>query len=105
MGNTFGGLDTKFDMGKLTNVSSLSDLFGVLWNLFFGIGLALSLIFVIVSGIKFVTSAGNPDKFDEAKQSLIYSIIAAIVIISFKVLPNLVLNIIGSAGFEEYMSK
>ena len=82
-------------VGKLTDVTNLSDIFGIQYNLLFGVGLSLSIIFVIVCGIKFVTSAGDPNKKAEAGQCLTWAVISAIVIVSFKLIPFLIFNIFG----------
>lgn len=87
--------DTDIGAGSLTGISTLSDLFGLLINLVFGIGLATAVIFVIVCGIKFSTSAGDPGKRAEAQQCLIWALAAAVIIVGFKLVPALVFNILG----------
>lgn len=84
-------------IGRLSGISTLSDIFGLLITLAYGIGLATSITFVIVCGIKFATSTGDPGKKAEAQQCLIWSIASAVVIVSFKLIPNLVFNIFGIA--------
>ena len=96
--------NTDIGAARLTRISTLSDLFGVVINLAFGIGLSASIVFVIVCGIKFATSAGDPNKKAEAGQCLTWSIIAAIVIVSFKLIPALVFNIFGLDNPETIMS-
>lgn len=100
----FGNVNLGGGIGQLLNVSDLSSLFGLLITLFFNIGLAVGLIFVIVSGIKFAVSAGDPQKFEEARGTLINAIIGFIILISFIVIVNLVLNILGYAPIQEQLN-
>lgn len=89
--------DINLGVGRLSGIANLSDLFAILFDLAYGIGLSTSVIFVIVCGIKFATSTGDPGKKAEAQQCLIWSLVAAVVIVSFKLIPALVFNIFGIA--------
>lgn len=89
--------DTDVGVGKLSGITTLSDIFGLLITLAYGIGLATAVTFVIVCGIKFATSTGDPGKRAEAQQCLIWSLAATVVIVAFKLIPALVFNIFGFA--------
>ncbi len=55
----------------------------------------VALFFVIISGIKFLTSGGDPKQVEGAKQTMTYAIIGLIVILlSFAIL-NLISDITG----------
>lgn len=87
-------------LGELLNITNLGELFGLLFVLFFRLGIALALLFVIISGIKFVTSSGDAQKFEEAKNSLVNTIIGALIIICFLVIINMVLNLLGIGNVQ-----
>jgi hypothetical protein len=43
---------------------------------------AVALIFVLIGGISFVTSQGNPDKASQARMTIIYAIIGLVIAMS-----------------------
>ena len=49
--------------------------------------------FIIFAGIRYVTSAGNPDKVKKAKDTLLYAIIGLLIAALSLVIVNLVLGI------------
>jgi hypothetical protein len=50
-------------------------------SFFWDIAIVLIIVFIVVSGLKFITSSGDKVKAEEAKQSLKYSFIALIILI------------------------
>jgi len=58
---------------------------------------ALSLIFIVISGIKIVTSSGDSKKLGSATSTLIYAIVGLVVAILAFVIINLVQRFIGSS--------
>jgi hypothetical protein len=42
----------------------------------------VALLFLIIGGIQYITSAGNPDNTARAKQTLLYAVIGLILVIS-----------------------
>lgn len=48
---------------------------------FWNITIVLIIVFIVVSGIKFITSTGDKAKVEEAKNSLKYSLIALIILV------------------------
>ena len=75
--------------------SSLSDIMFFAINLVFAVGLGLALIFVIVGGIKYITSQGDEGKATEARNTITNAVIGAVVIIGFRVILQIVLNLLG----------
>lgn len=57
----------------------------------------LSFIFIIISGIKIVTSGGDPKKLASAQATILYAIIGVIVAILALVIINLVQGFIGTS--------
>lgn len=81
-----------------TIFSSLSSLVNFVINLVFGVGISLALLFVIIGGIKYITSQGDQGKAEEARNTITNAIIGAVVIIAFRALIGLALNVIGIQG-------
>lgn len=48
----------------------------------FGLAGALSVLFICYGGFKYVTSQGEPDKIQKAKDTVMYSVIGLVVSIS-----------------------
>ena len=56
----------------------------------------IAVIMLIIAGIYFLTSAGDPIKLQTAKKFLIYAIIGIVIAIIAKVIVNVVLWILGA---------
>ncbi|MFA5024772.1 MAG: hypothetical protein WC523_07545 [Patescibacteria group bacterium] len=53
---------------------------------------ALAIIYLIYSGILYITAAGNPDNAKKGQQGLINAVIGVIVIVLFRFILNSVVN-------------
>lgn len=56
-------------------------IFALVINLLTGIGISLSVIFIILSGIQYMASMGNKEKAERAKHALISSIVGLIIVL------------------------
>ena len=74
---------------------SLGNILGVALNIVFWVGVVISLIFVIMGGIKYATSGGDKVAAQEGKQTVTNAIIGFIVVIGFRALVEIVGRIIG----------
>ena len=74
---------------------TVSDFFGVALNVVFGTVIAISMITMIVSGIKFITAKGDPKAAAEAKSALTNSILGFILGIGAYTLKTIIFNVIG----------
>ncbi len=81
--------------GVLGNLNSLEAIANFALTLTFRIGLVLTVIFTIFAGIKFITSKGDPGKFNEARDALVNVIIGFVLLVSFIAIVNLALRMIG----------
>ncbi len=89
---------------NLAIFKDLNSLVNFVINLVFGVGLAIALLFVIIGGIKYVMSKGDEGKATEARNTITNAIIGAVVIIVFKILLNLALNILGGGKITDYLT-
>ena len=58
----------------------------------------LGTIMLIVAGILYLTSAGNPTKTETAKKALIYAIIGIFIGVAASSIVSIVKNILGASG-------
>ncbi len=56
-------------------------IFALVINLLTGIGISLSVIFIILSGIQYMASMGNKEKAERAKHALISSIVGLVIVL------------------------
>jgi len=57
---------------------------------------ALAVVFLIIGGVQYVISAGNPTSAEKAKKTIIYALIGIIIIAASAFLVNFVLHLIGA---------
>lgn len=78
-----------------------SDLFFNLVNWVIGITGVVSAIFVVIGGIGYMTSAGDPAKLQKAKTTIIYSLIGLAIVGLSLVISNFAVDIINKADSGE----
>jgi len=61
-------------------------------NIAFGIAGALALLVIVVSGLRYVTSAGDPEKASKAKNGIVYALIGLLILISARAIVAFVAN-------------
>lgn len=61
----------------------------------FILGVVLTVVFVIISGIQWITSAGDKEKVQKARARLTYSIIGLLVIVSAFFIISVVISLLG----------
>jgi Type IV secretion system pilin len=61
----------------------------------FGILAVVAVIFVVVGGIQFMTSGGNSEQTNKAKNTILYALIGLAVAVSAELIVNFVLSKIG----------
>lgn len=77
--DSFSTTHLEGDLGKLEKIQSFADFFIILTNILFVTGIALSLLFVIIGGIKIVTSGGNEQKLVEGRNTVMFAVICAAI--------------------------
>jgi len=83
-----------FTAPELLN-ENLPGLFGLVIKWHFYIAIGISLIFIIISGIKMTTSSGDPQKFSEGINAFKSTLIGVAVVLGFLVIINLFLGLVG----------
>lgn len=90
-----------FDIGTYFPPAAIFPDFGFLASVVINILITaagiLAFIFIIISGIKIVTSSGDPKNLDSAKSTLVYAIIGLIVATLALIMVNLIQRILGSS--------
>lgn len=77
--------------------ASLSQVFGVLINVVLGVGVALTVVYLILGGIKYMMSQGDQKATQTAREWLTNAIIGFIVVIGAFVIKTVVSNVLGGA--------
>ncbi len=84
MTGLFGALGISAGLNIFSNISGAPNIGEVIMNVIkfvLGIVGALTLLVVIIGGLRYVMSAGNQDQMEGAKKTLLYAVIGFIVII------------------------
>lgn len=92
----FGYADTATLSNPLKNVNSLSDLFYKIAQFVMDFAYVVVAIFLILSGFKFVKAQGKPEELTDAKKTLQYTIIGALLLIGANTIILVIDNIIKS---------
>ena len=76
----------------------LGDVFGFLVNVVLGVGIAVTIIFLILGGIQYITARGDQKAAGAARESLTNAVIGFIVVIGAFTIRTILLNVIDSAA-------
>jgi hypothetical protein len=98
---TTGGATAGANCATPTGVPStlsVGGLFGIVANvLIFGVG-AISVIVLIIGGLRYVISAGNAAQVQGAKNTILYAIVGIVVAVAAYALVNFVFQQLGVQG-------
>jgi len=86
--------DTAISPGSLPQIdtSNTSSNIAVIMGIVFGIAGALALLMISVSGLRYITSAGNPEKTSKAKNGIVYALIGLVIAISAEAIVVFIVN-------------
>lgn len=87
-----------------SDISTFSAVSNIIINTMLGGVIAISVIFMIISGIKFITSQGNPREIETARKSLTYSLVAFLLAVFSISIKYIVLHGIGVTDNEIVVS-
>jgi len=76
----------------LTNVAAGQTQVDQIFQIVFGVIGALSVIIILIAGVQFVTSQGDPQAASKARQTIIYAVIGLIVALLAEVIVTFVIN-------------
>jgi len=75
--------------------SSLSKAVTTISNTILGIVGTLAVLFLIIGGFQYVTSAGNPDSISKAKSTILYAILGIVfAILAFAIISYITTNLV-----------
>lgn|SRR3989344_4361992 len=77
-------------------VNDFEALLNIVIDFIFWIGMALAPVMFIVAGLLYVTAAGNPQKTEQAKKIIIYTVIGLVVLLLAKGLTEVLKSVIGA---------
>lgn len=77
--------------GRFTHIA---DFFAIAFNVMFGIGFGLSIIGIILAGIRYVTSGSDIKATAQAKSALTYSIVAFLLVVGGYTIYRIILNML-----------
>lgn len=76
----------------IPKVEANDNTFAEVMGIVFQIAGALAFLVIVIAGLIFVTSAGNPDRAARARNAIIYAAVGLIVSVLATVIVNFVLN-------------
>ncbi len=68
-----------------------------------GIAGAVAVLFIVIGGVKLVTSVGNPKRLEDAKKTLTYAIIGLVAVLLSTVILNIIAGDLVGAVFSGTM--
>lgn len=78
---------TPIDISSLPNHSGGSNNeIKTILGIVYGIAGALAVLYIIISGFRYIISDGDPQKAAQAKQGILYAVIGIVVVISAQVI-------------------
>jgi hypothetical protein len=78
--------------GPLSSQATLTNTVGSVVNLLLYLAGALAIIFIVIGGLKYVLSEGNPANIQSAKNTLLYAIVGLVIAVSAFAIVNFVLG-------------
>jgi hypothetical protein len=85
-------LATGVSPGSLPHPYADQNELSTIMSIVFGIIGALALLMITVSGLRYITAAGNPEKTAKAKDGIVYSLVGLTVAISAEAIVAFVVN-------------
>ena len=83
---------------NLGNIATLADAMALAINIVLGIGISLTIVFLIIGGIQYITSKGDQKATIEARTSLTNAVIGFIVVVGAFTIKTILGNILGVTG-------
>jgi len=87
---TGGGAGSPTGLNNPLREDTIVGLLDVILGIMMTIGTPIIVIFIIYSGFKFVTARGNPQKLEDAKKTIQWTLVGAAVLLGARVLSALI---------------
>lgn len=78
--------------------TSVPQIFKTIINWALGIAFGVAVIFLIIGGFRYITSAGNEEAAEKGKSSVINALIGIVIIVLSYVIVNVVSNLVQGSG-------
>lgn len=91
-----GGGQSTFTLDPPVNVSSIQELLKNIASYIYGISLAVAVIMILYGAFQILTSAGDPKKATDGKNTIIYTIVGLAIVILATGIVSLVIEILGA---------
>lgn len=82
--------------------TSIADVFALLINVIIGVGIALTIVYLVLGGIQYITSRGDTKAADEARGALTNAVIGFVVVLGAITVRIVVGNILGANDTSTY---
>jgi len=79
-------------------IATIADAFAIAINIVLGAGIALTIIFLILGGIQYMTAKGDQKAATEARNALTNAVVGFIVVIGAFTIKKVLQNILGATG-------
>ena len=79
------------------NISTLGDLVAVVFNVFLGLGLGISLIGIILAGIKYLSARSDIKATISAKVSLTHSVVGLLLVLGAYTIYRIIVATLGAS--------
>ena len=83
------------NLSPLPQTADTSTIISTVLSIVFGIVGALALLFITISGLRYITSAGDPQKTAQAKEGIIYALVGLAIAISAEALVSFFIGKVG----------
>ena len=80
------------------NISSVNQLIKTVINWLLTIAFAIAVLFLIIGGFQYITSAGNEEAAEKGKGTAVNALIGIVIIVLSYVIVNVVANLVSNAG-------
>ncbi|MBI3231919.1 MAG: hypothetical protein HYZ51_02470 [Candidatus Doudnabacteria bacterium] len=81
-----------------SNIRSINDLIKTVVNWLLAIAFGVAVLFLIIGGFQYITSAGNEEAAEKGKGTAVNALIGIVIIVLSYVIVNVVANLVGNAG-------
>lgn len=100
---SFAALNDKFGCTELNGLNcnagtSVNALIKTVINWMLGVAFGIAVLFLIIGGFWYITSAGNEETAEKGKNTAVNAIIGIVIIILSYVIVNVVSNLVTNAG-------